>query len=98
LTHLRKIARTSASIRFAVALLQPRVSFSSVTLSSVARLMAPRSLPPRKGSSQRSVLTSALAVALCDFSLSYRTTASFQLRRGFSPNFEIRHNSDFSRS
>ena len=41
---------------------------------------------------------SPLTVALCDFSFNHRTTASFQVRRGFSPNLAIRHSSDLTRS
>src|SRR5207253_2495355 len=73
-------------------------SFASIIRSTSARLMRSSGLPPKNGSSQRSLVLSSPAVALCEFSLSQRTTASFQVRRGLSPSIPIRHDSDFSRS
>ena len=84
LTLLRRMARNNSSVRFTVALLKPCASFASVILSTSVRLMLSSVLPPRNGSSHRSLATSSPAVALCDCSLSQRTTASFQVRRGFS--------------
>jgi hypothetical protein len=92
------MARTNSKNRFTVAFLHPCASFASVMRSISARLMTVKSLPPKNESSQRSFVTSSLAVALCDCSFNHLTAASFHVRRGFSPNFEIRHNSDFSRS
>ena len=97
-THLRKIARTNSSVRFVVALLSPCASFASVMRSTRERFMRASGLPPKCACSQRSLVTSSPAVALCDCSFSHRTAASFHRYCGLSDSFETRHSSDFTRS
>lgn len=81
--HILRTARTISSKRFAVALLTPSLSFTSVMRSIAFRVMASKGLPPKWESSQRKCILSVSIVALCDCSLIHRTTASFQVRRGF---------------
>ena len=96
--HLRKIERTSESMRFTVAFAHPSACFASVIASIKARLILSRSAIGQKLVEPTQDRTVSSIEALWACSRSQRTAASCQIRFGLAPRRSRRQTSLFSLS
>ena len=91
-------ARTTSSVRFTVEFATPSALRAVMIRSSNSRSIRSSMTPFRNRSTQRRCVLSSDCDALCDVSARYFTTASFQVRRGLTPNRSWSHNDAFSLS